>query len=197
MSEEEIVKVIDSVVRDEAYKFKFGYFDVEDMQQQGRLYCLEVLDKYDGIHPLYNFLRTHVHNRLFNLKRDKFSRLNKPCDICRCKQYNALDADGCSKYVDKESCKSYKRWVQRNNLKRNLMQPIDIHQLDKDDTLGLYHEINTGEDMDYHDFLSAIEAKIPPNMRGLFLRLKYHSALTKTQKLRLQKIVQEVLDERK
>ena len=45
MTEEEVLSIIESVVNVLAFNFKFGYFDLDDMKQQGRMYALEALPR--------------------------------------------------------------------------------------------------------------------------------------------------------
>jgi DNA-directed RNA polymerase specialized sigma24 family protein len=193
VSEAEMLKTIESIVNQLSRKFQFGYFDVEDMKQQGTLFALEAMPRWDGTRSLYNFLYTHVHNRFINFKRDKFSRLSKPCDGCKYRQYNCLDIDSCEKHEIREDCKSYRRWFDRNNTKKNLMQPLDINNIDDSEEKNTHFICDSGEDMDYQELLEKIENKIPSNMRGLFLRLKYNAALTKNQKNKLKNIITEII----
>lgn len=52
---------------------------VEDMEQEAALIAWEALDKYEGKKgSLGAFLWAHVHNRLFNFKRDNFQRPDRP-----------------------------------------------------------------------------------------------------------------------
>lgn len=41
----------------------------EDLRQEVFLFCVDALERYDGISPLENFLRKHVKNRVLNLIR--------------------------------------------------------------------------------------------------------------------------------
>ena len=82
MSEEQVLQIINDISNRLAAKFKFGYHEIEDMKQQARMFAWEALDRYDGVRPLENFLWTHVRNRLYNFKRNNYSRLEKPCDTC-------------------------------------------------------------------------------------------------------------------
>ena len=81
-TEAEVVAIIDRVAAKIARKFKFGYHDIDDMKQQARLFALECLPRYDLTRPLENFVWTHVHNRLFNYKRDNYERPSCPCKTC-------------------------------------------------------------------------------------------------------------------
>ena len=78
MTEEQVVDVINGVVNILAYNFKFGYFDLDDMKQQGRMYAIEALPRFNpDVGNLHNFLRSHIRNRFLNLHRDKLSRQQK------------------------------------------------------------------------------------------------------------------------
>ena len=74
--EEEVLEIIEIVATRLCHKFKFGYHTAEDIKQQARMFAWEGLDKYDEIRPLENFLWTHVRNRLYNFKRNNYSRPN-------------------------------------------------------------------------------------------------------------------------
>ena len=79
-NEQEVMDIITSISNKLASKFKFGYHDIDDMKQQAMLFAWEGLENYDGIRPLENFLWVHVKNRLYNFKRNNYSRPNKPCE---------------------------------------------------------------------------------------------------------------------
>ena len=82
ITEQELLDTIDIITKKLAYKFKFGYHQIEDMKQQISIFALEGLENYDNKRPLENFLWTHVRNRLFNFKRDNYQRPDKPCKTC-------------------------------------------------------------------------------------------------------------------
>lgn len=75
MTEEELTKIIDDVVKTTINSSMiFGFYDLDELRQEARLECLLALSKYDGKRPLPNFLRIHVKNRYCTLRRDKFHR---------------------------------------------------------------------------------------------------------------------------
>lgn len=118
-AEEEIVRVIQNVARTIAPQFRFGYHSVEDMEQEGIMEALKVLetDKYDVSRPLGNFLYVHVHNRLSNFRRKHYMRHEPPCGCCdTCNP----PAHPCQKFLD---------WKARNATKQNLMRPVDISNI--------------------------------------------------------------------
>jgi hypothetical protein len=71
------LEIITEIARKLAPKFRFAYYDTEDIVQEGILLGLDALKRWDGIRPIENFLYTHIRNRLGTLKRDKYFRLDK------------------------------------------------------------------------------------------------------------------------
>ena len=72
---EETCSVISKIVKSYGNTRTFAYYDNDDITQEVWCMCLEALDNYDSsVAPLENFLRTHVSNRMKNLKRDKYFR---------------------------------------------------------------------------------------------------------------------------
>ena len=65
-TEEEVVEILHRVADKLKYKFKFGYHDFEDIRQEAIIFGLDSLEKYNGKHPLENFLWVTIHNKLFN-----------------------------------------------------------------------------------------------------------------------------------
>ena len=76
MTEQEVIETITKVADRQAAKFRFGYYEVEDMRQEAFIIAMDALDRYDEKRPLENFLAVHVNNRLKNFKRDNFYRMN-------------------------------------------------------------------------------------------------------------------------
>jgi len=76
MTEKEVLQIISKVVERQAAKFRFGYYEAEDMKQEAFIIAMDALDRYDSNRPLENFLAVHVNNRLKNFKRDHFYRLD-------------------------------------------------------------------------------------------------------------------------
>ena len=106
-TEQEVVDIIDRVVNRIAHKFKFGYHTIDDMKQYGRMEAIMGIEKdYNPDLPLENFLYSHVHNRLFNIKRNQFKRPDKPCFKCSLNAYNKED-DSCNAYFEEMECKWY------------------------------------------------------------------------------------------
>jgi hypothetical protein len=192
LSEDEVVAIINNVANRLAKRFQFGYHEIEDMRQQARLFAWEAMSNYDGVRPLENFLWTHVRNRLFNFKRDKYERPGKPCLDCEHSIYDNIDGDGCHKFASLIECSSYSSWINRNQRKRNIMHPIGIDSVN-DENERTMHFIDNIDSIDYKELLTIINEELPINLRPLFLRLKFGSKLTKLQKTKIQTAVKEIL----
>jgi hypothetical protein len=193
ISNDYLVEVIDRIAKSISRKFKFGYFDEDDIHQQIALFSLEAIKRYNGVDNLFTFLYTHAHNRLINMKRDKFFRLSPPCNKCKhslCSKTGQL----CKKFNDMGECKVYAKWLRRNEMKRNIAAPISLASVTFEEYDALTIEDNKDDEIDYRDFLQKIEDKIPLNMRGLFLKLKYNTFLTKGEKNKLRQIIEEILN---
>ncbi len=84
MTREQVMEMATPIINDIATRYKgssFAYFTPDDMFQEVWRICLEVLPKYDpDRNKLENFLRTCVSNRLINLKRDRYFRVEKGFD---------------------------------------------------------------------------------------------------------------------
>lgn len=110
-TEGEFVAIVDKIMDYLAPLFTFGYYGVDDIRQEGFLYAVEALSRYDKTKAasLDRFLFTHIRNRLLNLKRNKLSRPN-PCVGC--------EVSDCQEHCDK-----YKKWYRINSVKKELTSP--------------------------------------------------------------------------
>lgn len=190
ISESELLTVIDNISKKLAYKFKFGYHDIEDMKQQISIFAIEGLKNYDYKRPLENFLWTHVRNRLFNYKRDNYRRPDKPCYSCPLfDSKNSL----CTKYSNKNDCDLYYTWSQRNDNKKNLMHLTTI------DEIKNYGSVFSSDDDSFFNFISnkeiidIIENNLIDHNRMTYLRLKSGAKVSKAEKEELLEIIQQIL----
>jgi len=194
MTEEEVMVIINNVANRLARRFKFGYHEIDDMRQQARLFAWEGLEGYDGVRPLENFLWTHVRNRLFNFKRDKYERPGKPCVDCPNNEYDDLSSNDCTKFKDKTECESYHEWIKRSQRKKNLMNPIDISNVNDEHENNMRLHNDVGNIVDCKDMMDIIDRELPANMRKLFLQLKFNAKINKTQKTKITSVIKEILE---
>ena len=149
MTEEQVLQTIQKVVRRIAHKFKFGYYDYDDICQEGTIIALEGLSRYDGCHPLENFLAVHVSNRLKNFKRDNF-----------CRQ-ESISPSGDTKAS----------WELRNNTKRFLMEPLDIADIrdEREPNMKVGNDFIDG--VERRELIDIIDKKLEVSMRSDYLRM--------------------------
>jgi hypothetical protein len=188
VSESEFLEVLDNISKRLVHKFKFGYHDIDDMKQQAAIFALEGLEKYDNSRPLENFLWTHVRNRLFNYKRNNYQRPDKPC--LNCPLYDPTyrnSTSQCSKYSNKKNCELYAAWSNRNENKKNIMQPsyIDYDIEHKND---LEHLIQNNE------IIKFLDENIHADYREYYLRLKHGEKLNKSKLTKLQKHIKDLME---
>lgn len=194
VDENEFLRVVDVISKKLAYKFKFGYHDFDDMKQQISIFALEGLKNYDHKRPLENFLWTHVRNRLFNFKRDNYQRPDKPCLTCplydpHCKN----STSSCEQYQNKEDCDLYHSWLNRNNIKKNLMHLTTIDEIKNygnaftsDEDL-LINNIATSE------IMTLLETHLTGEYRSLYLKFKAGNKMSKSDTDKLIAKLKEIL----
>lgn len=182
LSEDEILRIINNVANRLARKFRFGYHDIEDMKQEARLIAWEGMSAWDHIRPLENFLWTHVRNRLYNLKRDKYER-PRPC--LTCKKINKCDNPG---------CKLYNTWTLINQTKKNLMTPIEIGGVNDEHEKNMRVFSEDEESIDYQDLLNMINRELPSQMRAAFIKLQHGNKINVVDKAKIQTYIQKILE---
>lgn len=194
MTEEEVVKIIDNVANRLAYTYKFGYHDIDDMKQEARLLALEGMEKYDNVRPLENFLWTHVRNRLYNFKRNKFARPGYPCEKCPFDAWKPAN-DECTKYGDKDECKLYKVWFTRNNAKRNIMSPIGLGTVQDEHECNMKQEFDVMAHIDGKNLNKLIEKKLSLDLRTDYIRFKNGLTVSKARHTVLMEAIMDIVYE--
>ena len=195
VDEKQLLDVIDIITKKLAYKFKFGYHDIEDMKQQISIFALEGLKNYDHKRPLENFLWTHVRNRLFNYKRDNYQRPDKPCLTCPLYDPKLQESfSGCKKYNNKNECDLYDSWNKRNSSKKNLMHLTTIDEVknyanafSNDDEDPLLHSIGNKE------IINLLDEKLTDEYRAIYIRMKSGSKVNKVDQAKLVGKIKEIL----
>jgi len=191
LSEEEIVEIIDVVVGRLGYKFKFGYHTIDDMRQQGRLFAWEGMKNWDGIRPLENFLWTHVRNRLYNFKRNNYSRPEKPCINCPISAYDPKLKEsslGCTAFDKPSDCELYNGWEERNASKRNLMNSVST----------LYESASNASyavDVSNKEILELLDDRMPVSFREDWIRFINNLRLPKVRREKLIEVIMSILEE--
>ena len=194
VSESELLRVIDVISKKLAYKFKFGYHEIEDMKQQISIFAIEGLKNYDHKRPLENFLWTHVRNRLFNYKRDNYQRPDKPCLTCPLYDPNKKQSSSeCVKFHNKEDCELYSKWSSRNSKKKNLMYWSTIEEIK--DYSNVFGEAKTGLESYDQEIINILNEKLNGEYRVIYLKLLGGSKVNKADMDKLLNKIKEILGE--
>lgn len=183
VTEQQFLEVLDNISKRLCHKFRFGYHDFEDMKQQAAIFAMEGLEKYDNKRPLENFLWTHVRNRLFNYKRNNYQRPDKPCHTCPFfdKSY-ACSNNQCSKFTEKKDCELYLAWHERNDAKKNIMQPTHIENDKQIDD----HKNNFINNIGNQEIVDFLDSNVQSEYRENYLKLKHGAKIPKAQ---LEKLI--------
>ena len=185
LTEQEVLQIIQKTVAYLAPSFKFGYFDTEDMKQEGTIFCLEALDSFNFDKScqeevgdaLLTFLKTHVRWRFLNMRRKQLTRLEPPiceCKLCKNDSANRLD------------CKKYSNWVKRNVAKKSLMEPFDvseIHTVDASFTFDIEMNILSS------DVIEILNEHVPASIRSDYRRFMEGVSVPKARR---EKLIQEI-----
>ncbi len=184
-TEQEVLDLINKIVKNLAYKFIFPPYEYEDVVQEGRIIGMEGLEKYSDNYPLENFLRRHIKWRLCTFKRNNYMRLNKPCLNCPFQAY-IKKGNICTKYNQKEDCELYKTWVEVTEKKKNINAPISMdyeHYSEQDATNKLSNQ----------EILGVIDKGVSVEIRPLWLQLKNGVKLSRNQMNQIKIEVENIL----
>ena len=197
MTEEQVVDVVNGILSTLSYSFRFGYFDVDDIKQQGWIYAIEALPNYDPERaPLENFLRSHIRNRFINLKRDKLSRHTSPCKGCPFFDPQMKKSKNkCAAFEDKQECDKFSGWEKRNSSKKNLVQPLDISNIRDENERNMKRFVDVHENTVNAELFSIIDKNLPINMRSDFRKIVEGVHIPKPRRIKIEEIIQEIVEE--
>lgn len=183
LSEDEVLRVIDDIVDIIAPSFVFGYYDLDDIKQEARIEGLKALADYNGSHDLKNFLFVHIKFRLLNLKRNKYRRTDAPCKLC----HNL--PEGQTKHRNRRFCERYRKWFERNQLRKNLLYTQDV------ETVPVESPDNPDEAADRQEIFRLIDERLPPRLREYYLKMRCGllSQVPKTKRQLVLRTVQKIL----
>lgn len=197
MTEEEVLGVIDRVVNILAFNFKFGYFDLDDMKQQGRMYAIEAMPRYNpDMGNLHNFLRSHIRNRFLNLHRDKLSRHQPPCQGCPFYDPNCQQSKNkCTAFSDKLECDKYAGWEKRNGAKRSLVEPLDISGIRDEKEKNMRNNVDIPEIVTKSELMDIIDNNLPVTMRADFKKMMEDVSVSKQRRDKVILKIKEIVEE--
>jgi len=197
IDENYFLEVIDIITKKLAYKFKFGYHDIEDMKQQISIFAIEGLKNYDHKRPLENFLWTHVRNRLFNYKRDNYQRPDKPCLTCPLYDPKLKESfSGCKQFNNKNDCDLYSSWSTRNVSKKNLMHLTTIDEVKNYGNAFSDNEDPLFQSISNNEIIDLLEQHLVDDYRIIYLKLKEGSKVSKADISKLTIKIQQIIKDK-
>jgi hypothetical protein len=203
-TEKEVLAAINKALNSLSSNFSFGYFDEDDMRQEGFIYAYKALPKFDPKNSkgcsLSNFLRIAIRRKFLNLRRDKLHRNSPPCSSCFFhKKVSSVDHKyyvhsiyDCSEYTDKQECLKWFGWSTRNQAKRSLVESCDVSKV-------TYATQDEGNDVFSHlsrkEFLQHVSDRIPLALRADYRRLIEGARLIKPRREAVIEAVRIILKE--
>jgi len=192
VTEKHFLETIDKICYKLLHKFRFGYHDIEDMKQQAYIFALQGLENYDTSKPLENFLWTHIRNRLFNFKRDKYQRPDKPCNTCEYYDPNyQRSTSQCAQFNCKTNCSLYNNWYVKNNYKKNLMQ---VSSTDSTENIQ-NNEADFINNIQNQEILKRIDPHVRVDLRKHYLMILYGQKIPKKHQSLLLQHIKEILND--
>ncbi len=169
LTEEEIILTIQKVCNKMVSKYKFGYYDVDDMKQEAFIIGWNVLDKFNGTAPLENFLSVHIRRRLLNFHRDNYYRLDIKDDMSKRSMNNIA--------------------------KKNLIDTISIDNIDDECEDNMFYSVEFIDNIECEEILKLIDIHLEVHLRTDYLRMKDGIAISKIKKERIYEAINEILEE--
>lgn len=75
VTEQQFVDIVFRIARKISHRYVFTSYETADIEQEAFLIAVEGMNRYDSSKPLENFLYVHINNRLKNLKRKVYYRV--------------------------------------------------------------------------------------------------------------------------
>jgi DNA-directed RNA polymerase specialized sigma24 family protein len=185
MTEEEVIAEINMAVRP-MVSFKFGYYDIQDILQEGWIFALEALERYDVSTnvPLHKFLIIHLRNRFLNLHRNKRERRQTPCLHC---PYWKKRKKVCGGFTDINECDKLIIWKKRNHSKRALVGTAEYF-----DDSEIFDNNPVTNSID-KELIKILNDRIPLNLRSDYCKVLDGVYVTKQKKEKLFECIKEIL----
>ena len=140
------IRATQIIVREIGSGWEFGHWDADELRQQAYVWAIEALPHWDSSRNLYTFLNAVIRRKLFNLRRDKFERHERPCHNCPLQAF--LPPDGCSAYEDRRNCELFDGWLVRNERKRSVMNGRLEEDIPRDQPTPL---CETADELDWYE----------------------------------------------
>lgn len=179
-TEEEVLDAIERAVNILAPTFTFGFYDLDDIKQFGRLKAIELMNdnKYDPSLPLENFIYAHVRHRFLNLRRNLLMRSDPPCKKCH-------SGEPCVS----GGCRAYEVWRRRNLAKANIMRPVEMDESHE----STNKHIEPPSVIDRVAAMVKIDTHLPVELRIAWLQINDGVRVAKSKRELIQSTIEEIL----
>jgi len=175
------VKTIQKVARALAPRYTFGYYDREDIEQEAFIIALEAMDDYDSDKgSLENFLYTHINNRMKNFLRKNYYRKTFTCVHCG---------------GEDPTCESCERRRWKFAVKKHLMEPIDIDNVNCNNETNAYEYQNLHERLELDEIFILINQHLEIHLRADYLRMLEGLHVPKPKRETIEGRIIEILQE--
>lgn len=175
----ETLKKIQTTIRKIAPNYTFGYYDVEDIEQECFLMVMEVLPKFDpSLSSLETFITTHLKNKLRTFIRDKYLRLDFKCKICNNKN---------------PKCEYCERRRRKFLNKKHLMEPVDIDGVSTNEP-NLYVNTDLLLNLEIEETLNLIDNQLELIYRNDYLKMRAGTYVPKVKREIIENRIKEILN---
>lgn len=175
------IRIIRRVSKLLAERYTFGYMDAEDIQQEAFIIAMSALPKYDSsIASLETFLYIHISNKLKTFKRDNYFRQDFVCRYCG--------------RTDPE-CEYCKRKEWRLVMKKHLMEPVDIDNVNSDMEKNMSSPSDLISNVELQELLTLINTKLDVSLREDYLRWKEGIPISKSRKVLVENSILQILED--
>ncbi len=181
ITEEVFLAACSGAMRQFGRKHTFGYFDLDDIFQEIRIFAMECLPRYDCIRPLESFIADHTRRRWINLKRNKYHRADPPCKTC----HNGVPCENAVGFSMGSMCERYRRWADRNGRKANLTRPQPFDEWDHSREAYTQAEVKEIEVM--------IDEYLPVELRRDYLKMREDCFVPRPRKRAVQEYCKLIL----
>ena len=191
-TEKEVFAIIEQVVSSIASKFRFGSYETEDLKQEGRIFAMECLPRFDAGKgaSLKTFITTHLRNQFINLQRKYHVRHQPPCTICPFYTMVLKNfPNGCTVFKEKMECDKWEAWVNRNLSKKALSEVCDDAGIEKITNSGPLEDALSSE------LKEIIDKYLPANLRNDFRKVVEKHKIPKHRKIKIFTVLREILKE--
>ena len=178
---EKQIRIIQKVCKAIADKYTFGYFDKEDIEQEGFLIGMRALPLYNKKRSsLETFLYLFISNKLKTFKRDHYLRKDFVCKYCGRKDAN---------------CDHCKRREWKYIMKKHLMEPLDIDNVNGNHNSNMYDDFDMLSFLERKEILSIINEHLDISLRSDYLKMIDGMYLPKQRRDMVENRIREILVE--